>query len=244
MKPGVPTPSVRHHRVLVWFVGLYALLMLSGCANTPPPASWQANTLSATETFTQAYLSGHQAMSQAALARARQELSQTGRGDLMARLELTQCALEVATLAPTTCPAYERLAIDAQNSEKAYSAFLLGRWQDLRADDLPKQYRDFFAAASQVAQTSPTANSAQQGSKLALIANPLSRLIAAGILQIRGQLGEVDVQAAVDTASLQGWRRALLAWLGLQLKSAQAQGEQDKAAQIQRRIALVLQQPS
>ena len=48
------------------------------------------------------------------------------------------------------------------------------------------------------------------------------------------------VQAAVDAASSQGWRRPLLAWLGVQLKLFEASGNRLEAERIQRRIALTL----
>jgi hypothetical protein len=49
------------------------------------------------------------------------------------------------------------------------------------------------------------------------------------------------IEQAVNTASSQGWRRPLLAWLRVQLQRAQAAGAEQEAARIQRRIELVLQ---
>jgi hypothetical protein len=43
----------------------------------------------------------------------------------------------------------------------------------------------------------------------------------------------------VDTASAQGWRRPLLAWLGLQQQRAQQAGDAEAVARLARRIALV-----
>jgi hypothetical protein len=54
-----------------------------------------------------------------------------------------------------------------------------------------------------------------------------------------GQLSPIGIAAAVNTASEQGWRRPLLAWLGLQAKRAEAAGDADARARIQRRIDLV-----
>jgi hypothetical protein len=50
------------------------------------------------------------------------------------------------------------------------------------------------------------------------------------------------VQTAIDTASAQGWRRPLLAWLGVQLERAEAVGAGDAARQLRRRIAIVERQ--
>ena len=74
---------------------------------------------------------------------------------------------------------------------------------------------------------------------LAAIADPLSRLIAAGVLLRRSAATPAVVDTAVDTASQRGWRRPLLAWLGVQLRQAQAAGATDEAARVQRRIDLL-----
>ena len=70
---------------------------------------------------------------------------------------------------------------------------------------------------------------------------PLSRLIAAGLLFKIELLAPVDIGLAVDLASKQGWRRPLLAWLGVQHKRAQSAGDTATAARLQRRMDLVLQ---
>ena len=68
---------------------------------------------------------------------------------------------------------------------------------------------------------------------------PLSRLVAAAVLLRRGDATPASLQTAVDTASAQGWRRPLLAWLGVQALRAEQAGAADEAARLRRRIALV-----
>jgi hypothetical protein len=75
---------------------------------------------------------------------------------------------------------------------------------------------------------------------LQAIPDPLSRLVAASVLLKKGLIGPVDIQVALDTASAQGWRRPLLAWLGVQLQRATAAGDLEAASALQRRIDLVL----
>ena len=48
-----------------------------------------------------------------------------------------------------------------------------------------------------------------------------------------------DILAAIDIASAQGWRRPLLAWLGVEEKRAEAAGDTAALERIRRRIALV-----
>ena len=83
------------------------------------------------------------------------------------------------------------------------------------------------------------ANPAAAVAALQAIADPLSRLVAAGVLLQTGRAGPAVMALAADTASAQGWRRPLLAWLLLQSKSAQAAGDAPEVARLQRRIAIV-----
>ena len=78
---------------------------------------------------------------------------------------------------------------------------------------------------------------------LAAVDDAQSRLIAAAVLLRRGQATPGVISAAVETASGQGWRRPLLAWLKVQQQRASAAGASDEAARIQRRIDLVAPAP-
>jgi len=68
---------------------------------------------------------------------------------------------------------------------------------------------------------------------------PLARLVAYGVQLRAGTITPQGIAAAVDVASSQGWRRPLLAWLGVQLKRAQDAGDSETAARLKRRIELV-----
>ena len=52
-------------------------------------------------------------------------------------------------------------------------------------------------------------------------------------------LDEVTL-TAVQTASNQAWRRSLLAWLGVQIKSAESKGDATQVESLKRRIDLIL----
>jgi hypothetical protein len=54
-----------------------------------------------------------------------------------------------------------------------------------------------------------------------------------------GRATPAVLASAVDTASARGWRRPLLAWLGVQRERAQAAGATEEAARLQRRMELV-----
>jgi hypothetical protein len=71
------------------------------------------------------------------------------------------------------------------------------------------------------------------------IADPASRLVAAGVLLQAGRASPPVFMLAVDTASAMGWRRPLLAWLGVQLQRAEAAGDADAVDRLRRRIGWI-----
>jgi hypothetical protein len=69
--------------------------------------------------------------------------------------------------------------------------------------------------------------------------DPLSRLVALAVSFKNRSISPQGIGAAVDIASEQGWRRALLAWLGVQEKRASDSGDSETAARVRRRIELI-----
>lgn len=68
---------------------------------------------------------------------------------------------------------------------------------------------------------------------------PFSQLVAFGVQMRTARITPQGIAAAVDISSAQGWRRPLLAWLGVQLKRAEAAGDNEAAARLKRRMELV-----
>ena len=68
---------------------------------------------------------------------------------------------------------------------------------------------------------------------------PLSRLVAHAVALRKGSISPDGIGSAVEIASAQGWRRPLLAWLGVQEKRASDAGDSETAARIRRRIELI-----
>jgi hypothetical protein len=220
---------------LVSLLGLAGAL-LAACGNTPPAPDWQANSLGAMKSFTSAYLAGDSKVADFEFARTRNEISATGRPELLARAELVRCAARLASLELDNCAATQLNAPDLAPPERAYALFLDsgragspgGALDASQVALLPEQHRPMFSAREDNARVAT----------LTSMVDPLSRLVAAGVLFSQGQLPPAGVAVAVDTASDQGWRRPLLAWLGVQLKLAQAAADASAAARVQRRIDL------
>lgn len=237
--------SVRWAITTTRLSALFSALLLAACASKPALPDWQANAFAALKGFSAAYLSGNTRLADLELARARSEIASTGRADLLARAELTRCAVRVASLEFDDCATYRPLAADAAPAEQAYAAFLSGHWTGLDAALLPAQHQALVLTATadkpRDSTTSGPKNSTETASVLSTMEDPLARLVAAGVLLQSGRLTPSDIVLATGTASSQGWRRPLLAWLGVQLKRANDAGEHEAAARLQRRIDLVLQ---
>ena len=205
-------------------LALLAALALSACSAGPKTPDWQLEAKTAMERAVAAYLEGNSRVEALEFGRARSEISSTGRVDLMARAELLRCASRVASLVLENCAGFERLRADAPPAERAYADYLAGQLQPQDIALLPASQRA-AAAGGDVA--------ALKG-----INDPLSQLVAAALMFRAGRASPAALQQAVDTASSQGWRRPLLAWLGVQLQLAEKGGDSAGAAQLRRRIAL------
>lgn len=198
-------------------------VLLTACSSGPKPADWQVETKDSMERSIKAYMEGNNRVEAAELARARNQLSRTGRADLLATAELLRCASRVAGLVFEPCPAFESLRRDATPAQGAYADYLQGQLKPSNMVLLPAAQR-----------------TAQAGGAAALkeIADPLSQLVAAGVLLKTGKASPAVMAQAVDTASSQGWPRPLLAWLGVQAQYADGNGNLEEAARLRRRMAL------
>lgn len=202
-------------------------MLLAACSSKPPVPDWQMNAQGASEKALEAYLSGNARVEALEWDRARAEVARTGRPDLLARLELMRCAAQVASLVVGPCDRFEPLRADAAPPELAYADYLTGRLDPAQVALLPEAQRK-VAVSGTVAT-------------LAGLEDPLSRLVAAGVLFQTGKASPAIIAEAAEAASAQGWRRPLMAWLRLQVQRADAAGDTQAAASLRRRLAVVEQ---
>lgn len=202
-----------------------ASVLLAGCGSKPRAPDWQMNAHDGLERYVKAYLGGKDRAGASEFERTRDALESTGQPGLVARAELTRCAVRVASLVMEPCEGFERLRADAPAAERAYADYLAGRIAPPDIPLLPPQHRGVAAG---------------QGDAAALqsIEDPVARLVAAGVLFRTGRAAPQVLVIASDTASAQGWRRPLLAWLGVQAQRAEQAGAADEAQRLRRRMAL------
>ncbi len=196
---------------------------LTACASKNIEPAWRGNAAGALDSFTAEYLAGNSALAASDFARARSEMASTGRFDLIAHAELLRCAVKTASVEVGGCAGFAPLAADATAAERAYAAYLSGRWQAIDVALLPAQHQPVVRG----------------GIALSAVADPLSRLVAAGAMLQAGRIAPGDIDVAIETASSQGWRRPLLTWLGVAVQRAKAAGDAAAVARLERRIALI-----
>lgn len=239
-----------NHRLFVGWVAWVAGTLLAGCSSAPPVPEWQINTRDATQRGTLAYLEGRSRVADAEFARARREASRSARADAVARVELARCAAQVAALAFAPCAAVAPLQADMGVPQQAYERYLAGRVLPGDVPALPVAQQPVahwllnrspgLSGVDRTAHSLAAHPGADPSPLLSALPDPLSRLVAAAVLVQAGHGSPAVVATGVQAASDQGWTRPLLAWLGWQLRQAQAAGDAVLAAQTQARIDLLV----
>lgn len=213
-------------------VGRWALLgalalTLAACGNKPPVPDWKVNSVGSVERATDAQLSGKTRVAEQEWSKARSEVARTGSPEKLARVELMRCAAQVAAANLQPCTAFDTLRKDAAADEVAYAAYLAG--QPLSADQIARL-------------PEPQEKAVRDVKAIEGIADPLSRLVAAGAALSAGRATPDTLVTATDTASEQGWSQALMGWLALRAERARAIGDLTLEAALRRRMDLIERQ--
>lgn len=211
------------------FVTTMFSVMLASCSSGPVPPDWQLQARPAIEAAVKAELDGDARAAQREFERGHALIARTGQPALIARAELMRCAARTASLDFAPCDGFERWRGDAAPAEQAYADHLAGQaLGKTQIERLPAAQRSAAAAIA-----------SRGAASLQGIDDPQSRLIAAALLLRAGLADPATITLAADTASAQGWRKPLLAWLGVLALRAERAGDADAAAQLRRRIELV-----
>lgn len=225
---------MRHSQKNTGLGWLLAALLMGCASDAPPTPDWKLTVSGAADRFVEAWLLGDSRIEQVEFERARRETASTGRADLVARIELLRCATRVASLVLEPCAGFEALRADlGAGREAAYADYLAGQTlEPQRIALLPEAQQGPARARSGGGESEPI-------DALRAIGDPLSRLVAAGVLFRARAASDATVKLAIDTASERGWRRPLLTWLGVAVGEAELAGDSQAAARARRRMELV-----
>jgi len=213
-------------------LALASLLVLAACGSGgPPPPDWKTNAADLIERYQKHALLGENTLAERYFQRAISATGGAGRVDETARLWLVRCATRRAMLIDDACIEYKELAGFAPNAvNQTYYQFVTLRWDGIDTALLPAQHRDLVQASA-----------AKRHEALAIIEDPLTRLLDASLLVMRQEANALTLELAAETASERGWRQPLLTYLKLQQKQAVALGNTTEQARLARRIQLVEQ---
>jgi hypothetical protein len=210
---------------------LVLLVLLTGCG--PKPAPWFREGAQRLENFKSDFLTGRpSAVVEMRFRQAADEIKKSGDLDLLGKLWLTRMALQVAVLEEPESAEFARIdRAYPVAANRNFSLFLRG---DPAAAEgpLPEQYQGFLAALH-------GGNAAELADATAKIEDPLSQLIAAGLAVRVHRESEALLTLAVETASRQGWKRALLAWLKRLEAFHAASGDRGRADALRQRLDLI-----
>jgi hypothetical protein len=211
-------------------LALVTLIALTACGSGgPPPPDWEADAADLIERYKKHALLGENTLAERYFQQAILATGGAGRVADTARLWLVRCATRRAMLIDDACTEYADLArIESNAADQAYYQFLTLHWEASDVSLLPKHHRDLVTAAP-----------GSRPALLAMVEDPLARLIGASLLVMRQEADALTLTIAAETASSQGWRQPLLTYLKLQEKQAAARGNGADQLRLARRIQMV-----
>jgi hypothetical protein len=215
------------------FLLLFMFLLLSGCGVKPAPV-WISTGHKQLETFKQDFLIGRSpAITEIHFRNAVTEMKKGGDADLLGRAWLTRMALQIAMLMEMDAGDFPKIeAVEVVPANHNFYFFLKGDTAAVDISLLPESYRPFWASLLK-------GDATEVAVAITAIDDPLSRLIASGLSVHHGFETEILLRISVETASQNGWKRALLAWLDRLKSLHEASGDTEKASAIKSRIDLL-----
>lgn len=215
------------------YVALFVLsFLVLSCTGAPPAPPWLSTAVSRLEQFKSEYLGGRMDVAEMNFHLALAEIKKSGDMEILGRAYLTKMALEVALLRPGKDDDFvnlNKLFPSARNA--SYYAFLQGRWGEVDANLLPGAYAKFVNAA--------TRGEGKIASLIGEIKDPLSRLIACGIYTSSKGADEEVLKIGAETASGQGWKRALVTYLERLASHYEKAGRENEAKKLRDRLSII-----
>ncbi len=208
-------------------------MLLTGCGSSKPVPGWTNASFNQLENYKKSYLSGREGIAEVYFSRAVDEVKKSGDMEILARIYLTKYAVQVAVLEAFDDVEYLRIdAVAPVSQNRNFYNFLKGYFDKVDEGLLPSKYGDFLRAFRK-------GNVGEIANKISGMDDPLSRLITIGLLIQNNKYDEGILQIAIDTASYNGWKKALLVYLGRLQAFYEKKKEPEKAANIEQRINIL-----
>jgi hypothetical protein len=215
------------------FLIISLFIIILACSSQPIP-QWQETTARQLENYKVNFLTDKEAADEPHFVQARKAISCNNNLSLLATAYLTKYALHTAAIEDFDDSEFLRIdKLQPDTAQSAYYNFLKGNFGKIETDMLPPAYRKIISLMRDK-------NITAANEKITEMTDPLSRLIACGILVKYLHFNEKTLQFAIDTAADQGWSRPLLAYLTRLEKYYLDDQEKCKAKNIKERLELLM----
>ena len=213
------------------FSYVLTLFILVSCGAGHIP-TWKQNASANTANFIESSFIGNESYASKYFDKMLEDFRMTVDPDEIVRAYLAKCAVSFALLEYSECGEVTEMLPLLKNKENiTYYNFISGKARG--ADEVPEKYRDIFNISKNC--SIEKANSALSSEK-----DPVTLLVKASLLA-KAACGDADTAGiAVDTASKEGWKKAVLKYLALQLAYFEKHGDKQNAGLIKKRMELVV----
>ncbi|MBP7017742.1 MAG: hypothetical protein KBB23_11265 [Smithella sp.] len=212
---------------------LIIVLLICACGGAGHIPVWKEKAYSQLDEYKTSFLTGREASTEPHFEKARKEIGAGNDLGLLTVAYLTKYALHTASLEPFDASEFAKLyRLEPHPADMAYCHFLKGNFSAVDTKELPARYAGVLKAAS-------GKDAATAGREIAAIDDPLSRLIACGVWTRYLPADEAILKIGIDTASANGWRRPLWAYLERLQNYYLENGDQAKANSVSERLKLL-----
>ncbi|MDD3248936.1 MAG: hypothetical protein PHF23_00985 [Smithellaceae bacterium] len=208
-------------------------LLICACGGAGQIPAWKEKGCSQLDEYKNSFLTGREASTEPHFEKARKEIAAGNDLGLLTIAYLTKYALHTASLEPFDASEFAKLyRLEPHPGDMAYCHFLKGNFSAVDAKALPARYAGVLKAAV-------NRDAAAAGRGIAAIDDPLSRLIACGAWTRYLPADETILQIGIATASANGWRRPLWAYLERLQGYYLENGDPAKANSVSERLKLL-----
>ena len=212
---------------------LLSALMICACGSSTPVPEWKSKAYEQLDIYKTSFLTGKEESTEPHFEKARREIASGNDLGLLTIAYLTQYALHTASLETFDSSEFAKLyRLEPNPPDMAYCHFLKGNFSAVDIHALPVRYAGVMKAASSKDLTLASR-------EIAAMDDPLSRLIACGVWVRYLPADENILQIGIDTASANGWRRPLWAYLGKLQNYYLEKGDPAKAGIVAERLKLL-----
>lgn len=210
---------------------VFSIFLLVSCGAGHIPV-WKQNAAADTANFIESSFIGNESYASKYFDKMLEDFRMTVDPDEVVKAYLTKCIAEFALLEYSECrEAADMLPLLKNEENIAYYNFISGKAR--KSEDLPKKYRDIF-------EFSQNCNVEKANSALSSEKDLTTLLIKASFLVKTGCYDAETAGIAVKAASKEGWKKAVLKYLALQLSYFEKHGDRQNAGLIKKRMELVV----